>query len=113
MMLHIGSLNAGHFLIWIYRKKKKKVDYQVELNQVKKLLPLNKGFVGKTVASRLNWVYPEPVLANLPSKLSVTEIKNRYYLLIGGNKNIVIHCLRNILLLSGPPVFTERRAYPA
>lgn len=69
-------------------EKEKKVDYQVELNQVKKLLPLNKGFVGKTVASRLNWVYPEPVLANLPSKLSVTEIKNRYYLLIGEQE----HC---------------------
>ena len=40
------------------------------------------------MASRLNWVYPEPVLANLPSKLSVTEIKNRYYLLIGEQE----HC---------------------
>lgn len=49
-----------------------------KLNNIENLLPLDEdsGF-GGFVEGRLSWQYPNSMLANIPAKLSVTEIKNR------------------------------------
>ncbi|MDD2432911.1 MAG: helicase-exonuclease AddAB subunit AddA, partial [Clostridia bacterium] len=64
-------------------EKEAKFDYGEELAQIRELLPVESGVENSEIVSRLNWQYPAAVLANIPGKVSVTEIKNRYQLLVG------------------------------
>jgi ATP-dependent helicase/nuclease subunit A len=62
-------------------------DYQSELACVKALLPVEVACQDnewqKFIDSRLSWSYSDQGLVNIPAKLSVTEIKNRYQFLAG------------------------------
>jgi len=63
--------------------RKEGLDYRAELTRVRELLPVESGAENSEVVSRLNWQYSYAALADIPGKLSVTEIKNRYQLLAG------------------------------
>jgi len=62
-------------------------DYQSELACVRALLPVEVACRDdvwqKFIDNRLSWSYPDQGLADIPAKLSVTEIKNRYQFLAG------------------------------
>lgn len=74
-----------------------KLDYQRQLSYVRALLPIesdkdsldekqnDRGAEQRQqlIDSRLSWEYPYRLLADIPAKLSVTEIKNRYQFLAG------------------------------
>ncbi len=70
-----------------------KLDYQRQLAYVRALLPIenanekqdDRGAEQRQqlIDSRLSWEYPYRLLADIPAKLSVTEIKNRYQFLAG------------------------------
>ncbi|MGI6607098.1 MAG: UvrD-helicase domain-containing protein [Peptococcia bacterium] len=82
-------------------EEKEQPDYQRELTSVRDLLPVEKvrhecqpedeqecqqerqQERQQEINRRLSWVYPFRMLADIPAKLSVTEIKNRYQFLTG------------------------------
>ncbi|MGI6588838.1 MAG: helicase-exonuclease AddAB subunit AddA [Peptococcia bacterium] len=64
-------------------EREKGSDYGKELACVRELLPVESRAENSEIMSRLNWQYPAAALANIPGKVSVTEIKNRYQLLAG------------------------------
>ncbi|WP_034422323.1 helicase-exonuclease AddAB subunit AddA [Thermanaerosceptrum fracticalcis] len=54
-------------------------DYRTYLDKVRRLEPVPYSPVETTgIIHRLAWAYPHRALADIPAKLSVTEIKNRY-----------------------------------
>lgn len=55
--------------------------YKERLVRIKSFLPVEEEERGEEAVQRLKWQYPYQVLADIPVKLSVTEIKNRYQLL--------------------------------
>lgn len=55
--------------------------YQEQLSRIKNFLPVEEEEQGAEAVQRLRWQYSYQFLADIPAKLSVTEIKNRYQLL--------------------------------
>ncbi len=73
-------------------EKETAAEYHEELIRLKRLEPVaiddsDDGMV----ENRLNWDYPDSWLAGVPAKLSVTELKNRYYQSTRDNTEAVLY----------------------
>ncbi len=73
-------------------EKETAAEYHEELIRLKRLEPVAiDDSVEGAVEKRLNWDYPDSWLAGVPAKLSVTELKNRYYQSTQDNTEAVLY----------------------
>ena len=85
--------DQSHWKICLWDKEKIRIEekssnhnYDLELSKVRELLPLGNLSENNSqdkIIKSLGWSYPYQGLADIPAKLSVTEIKNRFHLLMG------------------------------